>query len=496
MSGTPPNPSNHTAAGKSAWLSWFTVQRLALIVIVMASALAMSPNVADPDLWGHVQFGRDVLATGEIAPTTSYSFTAEGYRWINHENLSEIAMALIADSLGPLGLVCGKFCLSLLVIIAVLRWNLRHGSGLIVSAIMTLLVAANLGYHWSIRPQLSSFVCFTLLLLLLQHSFAGWRDRWHWPSPRKWFQQSSLLPEGEGGRRPDEGGLEKQLDLASTNPRSTASSSPAADAATSPQGEVTGSRINIRQALGYDSGRIRLLWLAPLLFFVWANSHGGFVAGLCVFVAYLGCRAVEALFRGGPLNPRNAGWGIVRRMVLMGLVAILATFINPYGPRLHLWLLESLGSPRPEISDWSNHELFTVVGMKLWLLVGVTAFAIIGSRRKLDLTQLIVLFLLLWQSISHFRHVPFFALAAGFWMGPHLQSAMTRLSRAADADEQPSEVVLRLVRCGLAVAIVLVSFNLTQRLTDLQVRRDQFPVDAVDFMRQHNLYGRLVVTYD
>jgi len=53
------------------------VEKLILVVVVLASALSMSPNVADPDLWGHVQYGRDVINTGEIAETTSYSFTSE-----------------------------------------------------------------------------------------------------------------------------------------------------------------------------------------------------------------------------------------------------------------------------------------------------------------------------------------------------------------------------------------------------------------------------------
>ena len=30
---------------------------------------------------------------------------AEGYRWINHENLAELLMALGADTVGPIGLV-------------------------------------------------------------------------------------------------------------------------------------------------------------------------------------------------------------------------------------------------------------------------------------------------------------------------------------------------------------------------------------------------------
>lgn len=432
---------------------WFSLERLGLIVVVLASALAMSPNVADPDLWGHVQFGRDVLNDGEIAATTSYSYTSEGYRWINHENFSEIVMAIVADSLGPIGLVIGKFLLSMIVIVSILKFNLKTGVDLIPASMITLLVAANLGYHWSIRPQLSSFVGFTLLVLILQISFSGWRDGWHWKRPKGWFTRHDSDLETDAGK------------------------------------------IEIRKRLGYSPARIRLLWLAPILFFIWANSHGGFVAGLCVFIAYMGLRSAEALSRGGRIRWHNAGWGIVRRLALMGIIAILATLVNPYGPNLHLWLLESLGSPRPEITDWSNRALFGLVGAKLWLLVFITLFALTMSKRKQDLTQLLLLALTLWQSVSHFRHVPFFAILCGFWIGPHLQSAMTRL--ANQPVEQPLGRTMRsVVTAALVVCIAVVGHGLYGRLNDLQVRRDAYPVDAIDYMRENNLQGRLVVTYD
>ncbi len=449
---------NPTRSGQSRWrdrlIGWLAPERLALAVVVLAAALAMSPNVADPDLWGHVQFGRDVLRDGQIPAETTYSYTAGGYRWINHENLSEVVMAIVADSLGPIGLVWGKFLLSLLVIVIVLRWNLAAGNGLVVSSIMTLLVAANLGYHWSIRPQLSSFVGFALLILLFQFCFRGWRDQWHLPIPRSAFAR------GPGHDAIDNDG-----------------------------------RIDIRARLGYDSIRMRFLWLLVPLLAVWANSHGGFVAGLAVVLAYLGGRAVEALCRGGRPGPGNAGWGLVRRMMLMAGAAVLATFLNPYGPGLHGWLVESLGRPRPEISDWASNQLWTLVGMKLWLLVACGGFALAFSRRPHDATQLAVLGLLLWQSISHFRHVPFFAIAAGFWVGPHLQSAMQRFS-AETPNTALSRRFLGACQVALLAGLLLIGGSLAQRLSDLQVKRDVFPVDAIDFMRQQGLHGRVVVTYD
>ena len=132
-----------------------------VVLVLMASAMAMSPSIADPDLWGHVQYGVDVLEMGEISETTSYSFTAEGYRWINHENLSEIIMAITVEHFGTTGLLLGKFLLSLLVIGLLVWCNLRQGVSLAATGLMAMLVAWNLGYHWSFRPQLSSFVWFT-----------------------------------------------------------------------------------------------------------------------------------------------------------------------------------------------------------------------------------------------------------------------------------------------------------------------------------------------
>ncbi|MDP6057237.1 MAG: hypothetical protein QGH33_00030, partial [Pirellulaceae bacterium] len=82
--------------------NWF--DRGLLLATLLTCAVAMSPAAADSDLWGHVQYGRDALSDG-ISPTTTYSFTAEGYRWINHENLAELFLAVMIDTIGPVGLL-------------------------------------------------------------------------------------------------------------------------------------------------------------------------------------------------------------------------------------------------------------------------------------------------------------------------------------------------------------------------------------------------------
>ena len=52
-------------------------------------------------------------------------------------------------------------------------------------------------------------------------------------------------------------------------------------------------------ATWYETGRVRTfgLWMCVPMMVLWTNSHGGFAAGLCVLLAVLGLRSVEAWLR-------------------------------------------------------------------------------------------------------------------------------------------------------------------------------------------------------
>lgn len=125
-------------------------QRIVLAAILLTAPYATSINVADPEPWVHVQYGQDVLADGKIHETTTYSFTAVGFRWINHENLAELSFATIVNWMGPVGLLVFKFLLSVLVFSLVLvhstRQNKRQGVHLLVMTAALLMVANGISY--------------------------------------------------------------------------------------------------------------------------------------------------------------------------------------------------------------------------------------------------------------------------------------------------------------------------------------------------------------
>lgn len=429
----------HSESGSrlSKWSQW-----AALIAILLTATYATSLNVADPDLWGHVQYGQDVIADGMIHETTTYSFTAVGFRWINHENLAELTFASLVQTVGPIGLLFFKFGLSLLVF-GLIIWRMQKQQiHLLVMAAVVLLMANAICYFWSIRPQLFTFTYFALLVALLNYCFRGWNDQWH---------------------------LRRSTDQEMQDYRDR----------------------NVRP-IDYSSSRLKCLWVAPILFFFWANSHGGFVAGVAIYVAYLGLRSIETYFRLGA-----HGWGLIRRFALMATVAILATFVNPYGPGLHGWLLESLGQPRPEITEWAATHFLGQDGWRFGLLVLAAVFSLTLTTKSRDFTHLVLMGLTLWQAIEHHRHVPFFAIFFAFWVPVHFQAALSRFQLISSGEsEQEKSSNGWPVLVGSFVCFIALSSVLWSRLTVIKVEYDKYPVAAFAFLKKNNINGKMVVTYN
>lgn len=427
-----------------------------MLAILVVSGFAFSLLQAEPDLWGHVQYGRDALREG-LHRTTTYSFTAEGYRWINHENLSELLFATITDQVGVWGLLAGK-CLLGLFITGLILWRCyRLKVSAIVSAAAVLIVAVNLTGFWYIRPQVLSYTLFATLIAMLSFSFHGWENKWHVP----W---SSWL-----------GRSDRPIDPTATDKNGKPRKHPR--------------RLPVEKSL--DRRRLVCIAAASILFIVWVNTHGAFLAGLFIFLAYCSLRAVEIFLS----NQEHAGRAAGRLLLVAGAVAA-ATLINPYGFRLHAWLLESLTIPRPEIIEWHPLRWTDQPFIPFAILTAMAVGGLLFSRRSLDATQLIILALTFWQAASHQRHIPFFVILCGFWMPIHWQSAWQRWEARRDDNADMTGKAKFCASFGLLAAAGIVAFVLTTRCKELPVRKDVFPVSAVEFLAKNNINGRMVVTYN
>ena len=147
-----------------------------IVAVVLAVVFFVAARThADPDLWGHVRFGQDILAGG-IPSVDPYSYVSGDYPWINHELLAEISFAAVFDVLGVPGLVGLKVAL-VLITLGLVYWRLcSRGmnairAGMVVIAVLMLMSVG----VWTIRPQLFTYLFFLLTLLLIDSADRGSR---------------------------------------------------------------------------------------------------------------------------------------------------------------------------------------------------------------------------------------------------------------------------------------------------------------------------------
>ncbi len=401
---------------------WLHFGILTLLGLVAANLLAW--RTIEPDLWGHIQYGEDWLYYGSMPRTATHTYSTPDYPWINHENIFELAVALGQRWIGGTGLMIFK-CVSGLWLLALMIRHARRRDVPLMGAVAAMVpVSAGLAEFWLMRPQLFSFLCFGLLMLIFESAF----QKWNVPT----------------------------------------------------------------KAAGKPRGRILILTV-PLMIF-WTNSHGGFLAGLCVVLALLGLRGIEAVW-----HHRRAATGTVILFAIIGAASIAAVFANPYGWELPWWMLVSLSQPRPEVSEWANVLDGGVTAFPFIALSVLTILSIVLTKKRRDWVELTVLFLIAVQTLGHVRHLAFFALAFGFWMPEHLMSLWHRLVdwRPTLGQHEPlSAKAERWIGLELIAVAAVLGGLLGYNLWNFGVDRTKYPVDAVEFMARENIQGRAVVTFD
>jgi hypothetical protein len=148
---------------------------LILFAIVIADALQHT----GADLWGHVLWGRELLAHGSLPRGNPYSYSAPGFLWLHHEWLSEVLMGSMFDKFGPLGLKLLKFTCAACTIWFIVLAESETAASAFVQAAILLVVAMILAPVMQFRPQLFDFVALAAIIALLtRHNWRGSAPLW------------------------------------------------------------------------------------------------------------------------------------------------------------------------------------------------------------------------------------------------------------------------------------------------------------------------------
>jgi hypothetical protein len=239
-------------------------------------------------------------------------------------------------------------------------------------------------------------------------------------------------------------------------------------------------------------GRRAPLWIAIPLLALWANLHGGFIAGLATLGAYGVFRLAGDLAAG-----RGSRRGL--RVLSIAAGATIATLMTPYGIDTWYAVGHALRNPvtRIAVADWQPLYAAMIIAWRtspaglvyfaamLAMLAGL-AYSAARTPRQGDLPLLAVAALMAIAALLSARNMALFVIAAAGPFARHLTAATGARSSGERAAIGP--------KAGFAIAILLAAYSglFSSRL----VASTPVPAGAVAFMRQHGLGGNLLCDFN
>jgi len=392
-------------------------------------------NLADPDLWGHLTWGRMMMRDRSLPRTDTFSYTAFGQPFFDHEWLADVATAGTFDAWGTVGLIVLKLALLAFMLGCMVdaTRTLARGSGLgptahpFTVAAGLVLALAVIAPGATFRPQLFTMAFLALTVALLVRADRRLRRR------------------------------------------------------------------HATSAIGWELASL------PALFAFWANLHGGFLVGLAVVGLHAIAIVLRVAVRTSDAPHLRDAAAVLGLAVLDGLAPLANPYGAELYRYLLLTLSmhTGVGEWDPVPLAGLAFVRFKVL-VAITAVLGVHWWVTERSpERRATLGWLLVLALFAGgYAFKHQRHTVLFAVVAAPIVIVAAERARRRIVQTWPA-LGPRPAVLTAVSVGAllvaAVEVGGVAADLLRHGTTIRYPRRAYPVDALAFLERHDLRGNIVL---
>ena len=253
-------------------------------IFIFFYLLNNSFSYIDPDLGWHLKVGEEILYTYELPHIEHFDFSLEGQRWVDHEWLVNLVVFLIYSNFGYAAL---NIIFALIVVLSLFVLNkftqkyfLKNNSGIFFIMVLQFLGVMAMRPHLGVRMQ-EITILFLLILIIIIHNYSN--------------------------------------------------------------AETLKSDLSTKLNLWRDK-RIRVLWLLPMFFYIWACMHAGFLIGFFVMFLWASYQFLEILIQKKiPIKLVKSQWIHFKAPFIFSIFAclsFLATLVTPYGIELYTYLSE------------------------------------------------------------------------------------------------------------------------------------------------------------
>ena len=238
----------------------------------------------------------------------------------------------------------------------------------------------------------------------------------------------------------------------------------------------------------FRQGKQRAVWLLPVLFLFWVNTHGSWIIGLGTFALYFFAGLMS--FQIGSLETRRWTNAERLRLEIVFLLSLAVIPITPYGVRLAGYpftVASSLPISVASILEWQVMP-FNLAGGKIFLALLLGFFlAQVVFRFSWHFAEFV---LFLFGTAMACLHVRFLLLFVPFFA----PLAATMLARWAPAYNKAKDQYL--INFALMAGIGIAMVHYSPGKADMEKRvAEQFPVQALEYMRAHSVPGPLFNSY-
>jgi hypothetical protein len=249
-----------------------------------------------------------------------------------------------------------------------------------------------------------------------------------------------------------------------------------------------------RHALFATAGlRSTSLWFLPLSMLLWANLHGGFLLGF-VFLFLFWVAALLSWLTSKEARIEQSFEKIatgkrVRDLTLIGLLSVVASFVNPHGWKLHAHVVSYLSNPflMSHIEEFQSPD-FHRIAQRCFLVLLLISIATIALRtRQLRVSELLLVLFAVYAALYAARNIPVSSILLVLIVAPKVWTSAGSgfIQRMAAVGSRARGHLWPIVA---AVALFAITLN-GGRIGSRQVISAQFsparmPVDAVSYLKQ------------
>jgi len=229
------------------------------------------------------------------------------------------------------------------------------------------------------------------------------------------------------------------------------------------------------------------LWAIPILFCLWANTHGSWSLGLILFFLI----AASGLVGGSWGRVESVRWtpAQLRKLIFTAAASIAALFINPFGWRLVYYPFDLAFKQKLNIShvaEWVSVDFHDLRGkMVLILILGLLISALVRNRRW-NLGEVLVLLFGIYSGLTYIRFLFLLGLAAA----PVVASALDFFPRYRPLEDTP--------KVNTAVILLILGAMVYFWPREAKVRQsvaESYPATVLPYLKAHPPQGNVLNFY-